>query len=191
MTQDVEKGLDVADVYAAALYALAAEHSAVDAVRGELEELVRLAETTPTFGAFLASVAIDPDERERSLEKALRGRLGDLALNTLLVMNRHGRAELLRPLLRAFVLRVEDARGQIEVLATSAVELSPDQRTEIERTAERLSGKKPLVEFRVDPNVLGGLVLQVGDWRYDYSLRRQLDVLRHRLLTRTVRATEG
>jgi F-type H+-transporting ATPase subunit delta len=186
MAQDVEKGLDVADVYAAALYALAAEQGAVDTVRGELEELVRLVETNPAFGAFLGSVAIDPDDRERSLEKSLRGRLSDLALNTLLVMNRHGRAELLRPLWRAFVLRVEDARGQIEVVATSAVELDADQRTEIERTAERLSGKKPLVEFRVNPHVLGGLVLQVGDWRYDYSLRRQLDVLRRRLLERTV-----
>lgn len=187
MAQDVEKGIDVADVYAAALFALAHEQNVLDAVRDELAELVRLVERDRSFTAFIASAAVDDDEREQSLERMFRGRLRDVVLDTLQVMNRHGRLELIPALWRAYVLRLEDARGQIEVQATSAVELDAAQRAEIERLAEQLSGRKPLVQYIVDPDVIGGLVLRIGDHRYDHSLRRHLNVARRRLLERTNR----
>nr|HPM24952.1 F0F1 ATP synthase subunit delta [Phycisphaerae bacterium] len=98
------------------------------------------------------------------------------------------RLELIHALWRAYVLRLEDARGQIEVQATSAVELDAAQRAEIERLAAQLSGRKPLVQYIVNPDVIGGLVLRIGDYRYDHSLRRHLNVARHRLLERTNRA---
>jgi F-type H+-transporting ATPase subunit delta len=116
-----------------------------------------------------------------------RGRLSDVVLDTLQVMNRHGRLELLHALHRAYVRRMEDTRGQIEVVATSAVELDAQQKAEVARLAEQLSGLKPLVAHVVDPGVLGGLVLRIGDHRYDNSLRRHLRAARERLLERSVR----
>ena len=71
-------------------------------------------------------------------------RLSDMLLNTLQVMNRHGRLALLQPLLRAYDLRREQARGEVEVTATSAVELDAAQRAEVARVAAALSGKKPV-----------------------------------------------
>lgn len=188
MAQDVEKGIDVADVYAAALFALAREQNVLDDVRDELAELVRLVERDRSFAAFIASAAVDDDEREQSLERMFRGRVRDVVLDTLQVMNRHGRLELIHALWRAYVLRLEDARGQIEVQATSAVELDGAQRAEIERLAAQLAGRKPLVQYIVDPDVIGGLVLRIGDHRYDHSLRRQLSAARRLLLERTNRA---
>ncbi|HPM25443.1 MAG TPA: F0F1 ATP synthase subunit delta, partial [Phycisphaerae bacterium] len=88
MAHDVEKGIDVADVYAAALFALAREQNVLDDVRDELAELVRLVERDRSFAAFIASAAVDDDEREQSLERMFRGRLRDLVLDTLQVMNR-------------------------------------------------------------------------------------------------------
>jgi F-type H+-transporting ATPase subunit delta len=187
MAQDFEKGMEVADVYAAALCALAAEAGRLDAVGEELAELVRVGEQNPAFAAFVSSIAVDMDERAKSLERLFRGRLSDVVLDTLQVMNRHGRLELLHALHGAYVRRMEDARGQIEVVATSAVELDAQQKAEVLRLAERLSGLKPLVAHVVDPGVLGGLVLQIGDQRYDNSLRRHLRVARDRLLERNVR----
>jgi ATP synthase F1 delta subunit len=188
MAQEFEKGLDVGDVYAAALFALASEAGTVDVVRDELAELLKLTEHDPRIAAFLASVAIDLDDRAASLERMFRGRLSDIVLNTLQVMNRHGRLDLLHALSRAYVLRVEDARGQVEVVATSAVELDPVQRAAITRLAELLAGKRPLVDFVVKPEVLGGVVLQIGDYRYDHSIRRHLAVARGSLLARTTRS---
>lgn len=187
MPQEFEKGLDVADVYAAALFALATEAQRVDAVRSELEELVRLMEEDRHFAAFASSVAIDTADRARSLERIFRGRLSDLVLNTIQVMNQHGRLNLIHALHRGYVLRDEDARGQIEVAATSAVELSEAERREIAQLAEKVSGRKPLVTYVVDPEVIGGLILQIGDYRYDNSIRRHLHDARARLLERSER----
>lgn len=191
MGSSLEKGIDVADVYAAALFELATEAGTVDAVEAELAELVRLCVEDPSFGAFTASIAIDADDRAVSLERMFRGRLSDVVLNTLQVMNSHGRLALLPALRRAFVLRIEDARGQIEVRATSAVELDARQREEVARLAEKLSRKKPLVEYTVDPSLIGGLVVQIGDFRLDNSVRRHLKVVRDRLLERTARGENG
>ncbi len=181
------KGMEVADVYAGALFELARQANRVDEIRAQLEELVGLQERDPALAAFLAARAVDEDARARSLDRILRGRIDDLLLNTLQVMNRHGRADSLPALLRTFILRIEDARGQIEIQATSAVELTPEQRTAVTVLAEELAGKKPLVEFRVDPDLIGGLVLQIGDQRLDNSVRWHLRTARRRLLERSAR----
>ncbi|MGD8451148.1 MAG: ATP synthase F1 subunit delta [Phycisphaerae bacterium] len=187
MSESIAEALPVADVYAAALFELASEANQISAVRAELEELARLAEMEPTFIAFLDSAAVDDDKRAASLEKMFRGRLSDMVLNTLLVMNRHGRAGMLAALLRCYVLREEHARGQIEVRATSAVELSVEQRQAVEQWAGEISGRDPLVEYVVDASVLGGVVVEIGDYRFDHSVQRHLHTARTRLLDRSDR----
>ncbi len=184
MAETLDRQLALADVYAAALFALAAEARVVPAVRAELEELVRLGQTTPGFLAFMGSDAVEHGERAASLEKMFRGRLSDLVLDTLQVMNRRGRAGLLEPLLRCYIARQESAAGQVEVRAISAVELTRAQRDEIQRLSAELSGREPLVEYTVDPEIVGGLVLQIGDHRLDSSVRRHLHAARARLLER-------
>lgn len=190
MALEFEKGLDVADVYAAALLALARAAGQLDPVRAELEALARLEAQDPAFAAFLRSAAVDDDARARSLERMFRGRLSDLVLDTLQVMNRHGRLDLLRALRRAYELRLHDARGQIEVVATSAVELGPPQRAAVEQVAADLSGRRPLVTYVVDPGVLGGLMLELGDYRLDNTVRRHLRAARAQLRERGSRGLD-
>lgn len=191
MAHGFEKGLDVADVYAAALYALADEAGRVDEVRAELDALNELVAAQPELLALLESAVIDAEARGESLERMFRGRLSDTVVNTVQVMNQHGRAGLLHALRSRFIQRTEDARGQVEATATSAVPLDSDQQAEIVRLAEQLSGKRPLLKFEVDPEVLGGLILTVGDYRYDHSIRRHLHVARQQLLERTVRGASS
>ncbi len=187
MAEKPEKGSDVAEVYAAALFALASEAKAADAVERELAELVRLTEQDAAFAAFLSSTAVDDDARERSLERVFRGRLSDVVVDTLQIMNHHGRAGLLHALWRAYILRMEDVRGQIEVVAMTAVELDKAQKAEVQKVVAELSGRQPLVTYVVDADVVGGLVLQIGDWRYDNSVRRHLRDAQQRLLERSNR----
>jgi F-type H+-transporting ATPase subunit delta len=190
MAREFEPGIAIADVYAEALFTLAREAGAIDEVHAELEELVRLLSEQPDVAAFFASSSVDDDDRERSFDKVFRGRLSDLVLNTLQVMNHHDRVGLVPQLLRAYVLRVEAHRGQVEVMATSAVELDEGQRRQVEEIAAALSGRKPLVEYVVDPDVIGGLVLQIGDDRYDNSVRRQLHSMHARLVDRSNRGLD-
>jgi F-type H+-transporting ATPase subunit delta len=187
MAESLEQSLELADVYAAALFGLAEKAGRVAETRSELEELVRLEEREPAFAGFMRSDMINTDRRQASLESMFRNRLSDVVLNTLLVLNRHGRAGLLPALLRCYVLREEHAEGQIEVVATSAVELDPPQRTEIERWAADVSRKTPLVQYVIDPEIVGGLIVQIGDYRFDDSVRWHLHATRARLLERSNR----
>ena len=184
---EFDQELRIADVYAAALLELAREAGRVDEVRGELDGLLKLFQQEADFEKFMSSRALETEARAVALDKMLRGRLSDIVLNTLLVMNRHGRCGLLPALHRRFVLRQEDAANEIEALVTSAVELSRAQKAEVAQIAASVSGKKPLVAYAVDPELLGGLILHVGDLRMDNSLRRHLGNARQRLFQRAER----
>lgn len=181
------KGSDIAKVYADALFDLAKAAGTIDKIGAELQELASFQVQEPQFAEFLSSQVIDDDERERSLERMFRGRVDDALLDTLQVMNQHGRIGLLPQLLRAFVLRIEEDRGQIEVRAISAVELSGVEQADVQTLAAQLTGRQPLMDYRIDPSIIGGLVLEVGGYRYDDSVRHNLDALRRRLLERSSR----
>lgn len=192
MADSFDKQLEVADRYAEALFDLARDGGQLEEVRSELEELIKFIQEVddPALRNFFVSRALDDDVREEFLEKWFRGKVSDLTLNTLLVMNANGRNGLLEALYRCFVLREQAAAGQVEATATSAVELSDSDKQAVREMATRLSGKKPLVEFRVAPDILGGLILQIGDLRYDNSLRSQLMEARERLFERSERGLE-
>jgi F-type H+-transporting ATPase subunit delta len=185
-----DQELRIADAYAEALFELAGEAGRVAEVRAELDELLRLWQMEPEFEKFMVSPALEAEGRAEGLERMLRNRLSDMVLNTLLVMGWHGRCGLLPALHRRYVLRQEEAANEIEVRVASAVELSKQQRAEAVEIAARASGKTPVVEYVVDPDVLGGLILQVGELRMDNSLRRHLRVARARLLERAERGLE-
>lgn len=193
MAESFDKQLDIADAYAHALFELASEAGTIEEVRAELDELVLAAEQfdDPMVREFFVSRALDDDVREALMEKTLRGKVSDMTLNTLLVLNANGRHGLLPALRRCYVLRQEEAAGQVEATATSAVELDESQKSAVLEMATRLSGKKPLVDFRVEPEILGGLILQIGDLRYDNSLRSQLIDARDRLHERSERGIEA
>jgi F-type H+-transporting ATPase subunit delta len=192
MADSFDKQLNIADAYAQALFELASEAGKIEEIRAELDELVAAADRMddPLIREFFLSRALDDDVREQLLEKTLRGKISDITLNTLLVLNANGRHGLLVALRRCYVLRQEAAAGQVEATATSAVELDEAQKTAIQQLAANLSGKKPLIEFRVEPAILGGLILQIGDLRYDNSLRSQLLEARERLFERSERGLE-
>jgi len=185
-----DQELRIADVYAEALFELAQETGRVAEVRAELDELVKLLALEPEFEKFMTSRALEAEGRQAGLERMFRRRLSDLVVNTLLVMNRHGRCGLLPALHRRFVLRQEDAANEIEVTVTSAVELTKAQKAEVVKIAADASGRKPLVEYTIDPEILGGLILRVGALRLDNSLRQHLRVARGRLFERGERGLE-
>lgn len=174
MAESLDQQLSLAAVYANSLFDLAKDAGSVDSVRDELDELTKLGKNEPGFDQLMRSQSISTDKREQSLEKMFRGKLSNLALNTLLVMNAKGRSALYQALHDAFAQRSRAAANEVIATAISAVALSDDQQRDVEKTAADLSGKKPVMEFRVNPDLIGGLILEIGDVRYDYSVRRQL-----------------
>ena len=186
-----EQQLAVAGVYARALLGLALDREEADDIERQLADLVGMLEASPELEAYLSSPVADDEGRAAALEKALRGRASELVVNTLQVMNAKGRLALLPALAEAYRLANEHRRGEVDVEVTTAVELSEDLRRRIAVSASRYAGRTARLVERVDPDLLGGLVLKIGDRKIDSSLARQIHAARENLFERASQELHG
>jgi F-type H+-transporting ATPase subunit delta len=105
--------------------------------------------------------------------------------NFLLLLAERGRSAEIDEVYREFERLVAEEEGRIEVELTTAVELSDDEAREIVGQIERAAGRRVEATRRVDPRLIGGIVLQAGSLRVDASVRGRLDRLRRELTATT------
>jgi F-type H+-transporting ATPase subunit delta len=170
-------------MYARALFAAAKEAGRLDAVHEELGDFVRTAEEVPELGALLANPQLDPRAKVAALEDLLGG-ADELVRNFLLLVVEKGRTTELREIAREFDALVAHEQRRLAVELTTAFELSDDEAKAIVGQIERASGRTVEASRRVDPELIGGIVLQAGSLRVDASLRGRFERLRHELLHR-------
>lgn len=170
-------------MYARALYEAAREHDRLGAVRRDLAALAEALEQTPELQAFLANPQLDPGSKAAVLEELSEG--GDeLVRNFLRLVAEKGRAGELAEIAEEFQALADEAEGRLAVAVTTAYELSPEESEAIVRRIERASGRRVEATTAVDPDLIGGLILQAGSLRVDASVRGRLDRLRRELVTR-------
>ena len=174
----------IARVYAESLAAVAEKQGQVEEVGNELVQFVANVLKTPKIAAFFASPAITRRVRQPILEAALPNNVHPLVANFIRVLNQNNRLSLL-PACAAAYRELMDARaGRVRVLVKSAVELTADQQAGLKSSLAESLKKEPVLNLRVDPELLGGLVVQVGDKVYDTSVRSRLEALRNQLSSR-------
>ncbi len=169
--------MSVAATYAEALYQAAAAKGAVPTVAGDLDA-VRAA-LTPD--GEVARVLLNPQVDTRAKKSAVAGLAQSadaLTVNLLQVLVDRGRLEELSAIADAFAARVADAAGEISVEVTTAVALPDDLRAQVVQRIADQTGKTPKITERVDPEIIGGLVLRVGGVMTDASVRGRLASLR-------------
>jgi len=186
-TKPSEQEIAVARVYAQAALSLAEARGQTDSVLEELEELLVEMDRNPAFNDFLGSPLVDTQERRSSLDRMFQGRMNEILLDTLQVMNNKGRSGLVRALVEAYQQEYEDLRGQVRVQVQTAVPLTEELRQELQRAVSGYTGKKAKLEERVEPSLLGGLVVHVADHKIDTSVVRDIRGLGQRLLDRASR----
>ncbi len=178
MPQVDDKQIGVARVYSRALLELAEREGVADRVLEELGELVKLGRSDPRFGNFFVSPLVDADDRKSTIEKLFRGRLHDLLVNALQVMNRKDRLAALGTMAEVYRLDHEELRGRVEVHVTTAVPLTDALRDQLRRKVGEVTGKAADLVERVDNHMIGGVVVKIGDSKLDGTVRRQIDRLR-------------
>lgn len=186
-----EVGVAIAAVYAKALLELAGENDMQEATLQELDELVSYANRDAAFEQFLSSAVVDVDARRGSLEKMLRGKVSDLVLDAVQVLNRKGRLPLLEAVCRQYRLAMEAQQNQLEVTVTSAVPLGDEARESLRQALTRHTGAEAILSEQVDPAILGGMVVRIGDEKVDFSVSTKLQGLRRTLLARASREIHG
>lgn len=174
----------IAGVYAQALLSLAESRSQSDDVLDELESLGGQIERDPFFADFLSSPLVDTEERRSSLDRMFRGRMNELLLDTLQVMNNKGRSGLVSGLVEAYRQEYEELRGQVRVSVQTAVPLTEGLRQQLQQVVSSYMGKTAKLEEDVDAELIGGVVLQVGDSRIDSSVHKEIRGLKQQLMDR-------
>jgi F-type H+-transporting ATPase subunit delta len=179
-------GQRVAKVYAEALLNAAQKQGRAQETLEELESLIQdIFRTAGQFEAFLASGAIGRNRKAEVLQKAFANRGSEIFVNFLLVLSNHERLDLLRPIARAYKELYDRRAGRMRVEVRSAVPLPEDQRNRLQQELRETFHREPMLESKIDPDLLGGLVVRVGDWLYDASIRTQLETIRNQIIARS------
>jgi F-type H+-transporting ATPase subunit delta len=173
----------LARVYAAALLAAAEKESPrrADEAGAELAEFVRGVASHPDIGSFLTSPAVGKKKKAAALEPSLRN-ASELLRGLVGVLTQNNRLDLLRNVAAAYQQLLDQRAGRVPVKVTAAVELTDDERNKLAENLRAVLRQEPVLNVRIDPDLLGGLVVQVGDTVIDTSVRSRLQSLRSILL---------
>jgi F-type H+-transporting ATPase subunit delta len=169
-------------VYANALFEAALERDRIATVREQLQQVVEAEAQVPELRELLRNPQLDPRARAAAIGDVL-GDADELLRNFLLVLADKGRTGQLEEIAREFERLVAEHEGVVHAELTTAVELSDEETTKLLGQIEQASGRKVEATRRVDPDLIGGIVLQVGSHRLDASVRGRLEGLRRRLAT--------
>jgi F-type H+-transporting ATPase subunit delta len=174
----------IAKVYAEALFEAANKAGQLDAVTEELEALVReVLLTDPRFDVLFASPAIGRYVRADILAKAFKERLSPTLYAFLQVLNGHDRLELLASVTLALRAFAEERGRRVRVYVTSAVPLGPEERIQIVEGIKQAMKLEPILVTSVDPSILGGVKIRVGDKQFDATVRSRIENIRNQILT--------
>ena len=173
--------MSVADrVYAQALFEAAKEKGRLEPVYEQLAQVVEAEAEVPELRELLRNPQLDPQARARAIEDLLEG-ADEILRNFLLLLADKGRSGQLQEIARELERLVAAEEGLVRAELTTAIELSDEQARELLGQVEEASGRKVEATRRVDPDLIGGIVLQVGSHRLDASVRGRLERLRREL----------
>ena len=171
-------------MYARALYEAARDQNRVDGVRAELVELAAAMEATPELEAFLSNPQLDPTAKADVLDEVTTG-ADPMVRNFARLVASKGRAGQLRHFASELEAIVDREQGRLKVELTTAHAIDDAETAAIVREIEQSSGRTVEATRTVDPDLIGGLILQAGSLRVDASVRGRLNRLRRELVTRT------
>ena len=172
--------MSVAATYAEALFEAATEADAVDAVAADIAAFARAMRESSELRAVLTSPEVDTRAKKGAIADLTEG-AHPLTANFLQVLIDRGRIADFPEIARAFEERVARAEHRLEVEAITAVPMPDDLRKRVVQRIQGQTGATVDLTESVDPDIVGGLVLRIGDVVVDGSLRRRLDELRHTL----------
>lgn len=182
--QSVQYGAEaVVREYAQALLELSAALDSAQQVQDEIVALAGLKVDGLKLGEFLANPMLPAHRKQEILDRVLEGKVLPLTRSFLGVLVRNGRGGLLPAVAGAYHHLLDEKAGRIEVQVTSAAALEPDQLDELTAVLKEALQAQPELDVRIDPELLGGLVLMVNDRLLDTSVRGTLDRWRKDLAT--------
>jgi F-type H+-transporting ATPase subunit delta len=182
----------IAKIYAQAVVEAADAAGCRREVLAELGGLAReVLPKVPQAAAVFASPKVPAEEKAAVIDKVAKGRLRPTSVNALHVLARHGRLGMLGAVVTAAERLADERDGRKQATFTTAVPLDDTARGRVVAEIERAVNSPLTPTFTVDPSIIGGLVVRIGDTIYDQSVATSLNRLGGRLHQRNIQAIQN
>jgi F-type H+-transporting ATPase subunit delta len=166
--------------YATALFALASEANTIDAVKADLERFDALVAESADLMRLVRSPVFSSEQQSQALGTVLeRAGIGGLAANFLKLVAANRRLFAVRDMTKAFRELVAQHKGEATAEVTTAEPLKDEHIEALRAALKAVSGKDVDLDIKIDPAIIGGLVVKLGSRMVDSSLRTKLNAIRH------------
>lgn len=173
----------VSNTYGEALFELAVEEGKEDLFMEEIGAVRKAIDENPDFSKLMEHPRILKENKLEVLENVFKGRISDELLGFLSIVVTKDRYDMIDGIFDYFISRQKELKGIGVAAVSTATELSGDMKKQIEsRLLETTSYKSMEIDYKVDPELIGGIVIRIGDRVVDSSVRTKLNKLQRELL---------
>ncbi len=163
--------------YGQALRDFAIEQNELDAVAADMELISETCKQSRDLVVMLRSPVIKVDKKVSVLNKAFGGKIGSISLNFIGIIAKRDREDVIPEIAAAFVNLYKEHQGIVSAEVISAVPLDDELRSKVNTFVKRFSDKVELKEV-VDEDIIGGIIIRVGDRQYDDSILKRINELK-------------
>lgn len=171
----------VAGRYSSALYDLALETKAVDSVEDDLKAVVAVINENDVLKKLIYHPQITAAEKKDLLDQLFKGKVLPLTGNFLALLVDRRREVFLEDIVAEFVDHANKDRNIVEAKVSSAIELTDAERGSIDLLLAKITGKEVRSAYAVDPSLMGGVLVHIGDKVVDGTIKSRLDAIRDSL----------
>ncbi|XP_078435833.1 delta subunit of Mt ATP synthase [Wolffia australiana] len=164
----------VAGNYASALYISASKTNSLDKVEAELTKLLAASKESPVFSQFIKDLSVRADVRVKAVQEIFsEASFSEITKNFLAILAEKGRLRHIEKIAKTFTELTMAHRGEVKVTVTSVIPLPPEEEKELKETLQEIlgQGKNVKVEQKIDPSIMGGLVVEFGQKVFDMSIK--------------------
>ncbi len=173
----------VARRYAQALFELAAGRDLLTQVENELQQVVTVVAGSAELANILSHPQVPAQVKKQTMDKLFEGKISGITLSFVELLVDRRRQDHLQEIMEEYVALANQVQNVADAQVTTAIELTSEEQQEFDRKLAQLTGKKVRLTTKVDPAIIGGVVVQIGDKVIDDSLATKLNTLKNSLLS--------
>jgi len=172
----------VAQRYAHALFEVALARGLMDTMAEDLFQLKAFYESDNKFLLFLEAPQVLTEDKIQLIKNLFASKLSPSLVSFLLLLIEKNRIEFLDEIADEFEKRLENYRGLIKAIVTTAIPIDDNYKTHLQARLEKMTGKKIEIVHKIDSDIIGGIIVQLNYQVIDRSVRHELNSLKHDLL---------
>jgi F-type H+-transporting ATPase subunit delta len=171
----------VAGRYSSAMYDLASDANAVDQIEEELKAIATIIDENDNLKQILYHPQVAASDKRGLMDDIFKDKVLPLTNSFMALLIDRRRETFLNDIVAEFVARANKDRNVVEAKVSSAVDLLDNEKDSIEQLLTKITGKKVQSSFAIEPSLVGGVLVHIGDKVIDGSIKARLDTMRDSL----------